>query len=197
MNRFDIINLLIFKHKYDRYLEIGVEGGENFNAVRCAIKHGVDPFSVNATFRIPSDEFFNMLSYRIRYDLVFVDGMHTADQAGRDIYNALEHLNPGGTIVVHDCNPPTEWHQRSFEEFLKHPNAWNGDVWKAIVELRATHPDLTVSVVDEDWGCGIIQRGQQETITLPKEELTYAMLEANRKEWLNLITGEEFLRTYL
>ncbi len=61
MYRFDIINTLIKKFGYQRYLEIGVEDGEAFSQVYCAVKQGVDPYSANATFRIPLDEFFAMI----------------------------------------------------------------------------------------------------------------------------------------
>lgn len=69
MYRFDIINRLIQRYGYQRYLEIGVERGETFNNVQCAVKHGVDPFSDNATFRIPSNEFFAMIHDDVEYAL--------------------------------------------------------------------------------------------------------------------------------
>jgi|GEM_PF-7132737 hypothetical protein len=69
MYRFDIINALIKKYGYQHYLEIGVEAGETFTKVQCAVKHGVDPFSVNATFRISSDEFFARANGDIEYAL--------------------------------------------------------------------------------------------------------------------------------
>lgn len=200
MYRFDIINLLIQKYGYQRYLEIGVEGGEAFGNVKCALKHGVDPYSVNATHRIPSDEFFATINDDVEYDLIFVDGLHVEDQAQRDIENALEHLSDGGTIVVHDCDPPTEWHQRSYEEAqLNGCRQWNGTTWRAFVNLRATRPDLDMCVVDTDWGCGIIYESEegQDVIELPSYGLTYADFLINRKAWLNLISEEEFLQALI
>ena len=201
MNRYDIINLLIKKHGYDSYLEIGVEGGESFDRVNCKTKHGVDPNSDKATFKVESNTFFNMLADAVEYDIVFIDGLHVAEQAKLDIKNALRHLDYQGAIVVHDCNPPTAWHQRSYEEFLKHPYQWNGDVWKAVVEIRRSLDNINVDVVDTDWGCAVITYNDMENTDLlvapPMEDLTYEMLEANRKEWLNLITPSEFLEKYI
>jgi hypothetical protein len=199
LNRYDIINLLIRKNNYKSYLEIGVEGGINFDAIQCPVKHGVDPFSDKATFKIPSDEFFGMIHDFVEYDLIFVDGLHVADQAFRDISSALAHLSENGTVVVHDCNPPTEWHQRSYEEFIKEPAAWNGDVWKAIVKVRGIYSYTEVKVVDTDWGCGILRATdeKQKTLDVKEEDMTYSNFEANRKEWLNLITPEEFLECCL
>jgi len=196
MYRFDIINALIKRYGYQRYLEIGVEGGEAFSNVQCALKHGVDPFSVNATFRIPSDDFFDMINEDVEYDIVFVDGLHVEDQAQRDIENSLLHLSEGGVIVVHDCNPPTEWHQRSYEEFLQHYSPWNGTTWRGFVNLRASRPDIEMCVIDTDWGCGIVtQNGEgQDVIDLP-DNYTYTDFQAHRKEWLNLISVDEFLQT--
>lgn len=197
MYRFDIINALIRRYDYQRYLEIGVEGGEAFSSVQCAVKHGVDPYSVNATFRIPSDEFFAMIHEELEYDIIFVDGLHVEDQAQRDIENSLLHLSEGGVIVVHDCNPPTEWHQRSYEEAqLNGCRQWNGTTWRGFVNLRACRPDLEMTVIDADWGCGIVRQGGdgQDVIDLP-ENYTYADFEAHRNEWLNIISVEEFIQT--
>ena len=107
--RFDIINFLIQRIGATRYLEIGVEDGDSINAVKCQKKHGVDPASRNATHKLESDEFFEMLAPHVKYDIVFVDGLHVADQAERDIVNAINHLSLGGFIIVHDCNPKLEW----------------------------------------------------------------------------------------
>jgi hypothetical protein len=198
--RFDLINYLIEKCGYKRYLEIGVEDGDCVGSVKCEVIHGVDPASRNATFQVESDEFFNLIRDSVKYDLVFVDGLHTADQAKRDIDNALRHLNDGGCVVVHDCSPPSEWHQRSHEEAkLNGCRQWNGDVWKAVVALRSGSAELEISVVDTDWGCGIIRRGRQEVLDLGgrgMEALTYRELAENRAEWLNLISVADFIEKY-
>jgi len=191
--RFDIINLLIQRHGYQRYLEIGVEDGDAARAVRCALKHGVDPASAHATHQVPSDEFFASLGGDVTYDCIFVDGMHEEEQALRDIDNSLSHLSDNGVIVVHDCNPPTAWHQRDYEAAKSNGcRQWNGTTWRAWVRLRATRPDLSMLMVDTDWGCGIIRRGSQNCIQLP-EPFTYADLEQHRAEWLNAMSPSEFM----
>ena len=199
MYRFQIINTLIQKYNYQRYLEIGVEGGDAFNQVQCVLKHGVDPYSINATFRIPSDEFFDMIHDEVEYDIIFVDGLHIEEQAQRDIENSLLHLSEGGVIVVHDCNPPNAWYQRSYEEAqLNGCREWNGTTWRGFVNLRATRPDLEMCVVDTDWGCGIVRQDGvgQDLIELP-EHYTYEDFEQHRLDWLNLISVEEFLQSWL
>ena len=40
---------------------------------------------------------------------------------------------------------------------------WSGDVWKAIVYLRSTRPDLRVAVLKCDLGVGIVRKGSPES----------------------------------
>lgn len=47
-------------------------------------------------------------------------------------------------------------------------------------------------VVDTDYGCGIIQRGKQKLLEIDVP-MTYDSLSKNRKEWLNLISVQEWL----
>lgn len=205
MSRTDIINHFIKKYNYKSYLEIGVQAGYNITAVACDKIHGVDPDKKSAAnFKITSDEFFAMIRPEVKYDIIFIDGLHLEDQVMKDIENSLNHLSVGGTIVMHDCNPPTEWHQRSYEEFLRWPYVWNGTTWRAFVRYRATRPDLIMYCVDTDWGCGIIRLGngskephvqQQETISLP-EPFTYQQLTEFRESWLNMITTGQFKALY-
>ena len=59
MNRTNIINKLVKKYDYKRYLEIGVKPGTNFRQVSCEHKIGVDPDQkACATNKVTSDDFF-------------------------------------------------------------------------------------------------------------------------------------------
>lgn len=197
MKRFDLINTLISRYGYKSYLEIGVRDGINFAQVRASIKRGVDP-EWPATYQKTSDEFFS--EDVSKYDLIFIDGLHLAEQVERDISNALTHLSDGGTIVVHDCNPQTEDAQSNDYDGAK---IWNGTVWKAWAKLRTTTCGLLMRVVDTDEGCGVIQRGFAKHLNLPSSEpprtrfvdMDYSYLERNRKELLNLVSVDTFLRS--
>ena len=50
--------------------------------------------------------------------------------------------------------------------------------------------DLKMFVVDADEGCGVIFRGTQEPFK-PKI-ISFDLFKENRKEWLNLISEEDF-----
>lgn len=198
-SRTELLNHLVTARGYRRYLEIGVRNPrENFNHVRAAEKAGVDPAPQRPISHVmTSDEFF--ARHRSEpgaqpYDLIFIDGLHLADQVERDILNGLAALSADGTIVLHDCNPLTADAQTDDYDGKKH---WNGTVWKAVVKLRATRPDLAMWVVDIDEGCGVVRRGTQVTFAAPTvdyTELDYAFLERHRREALNLVDVDTFLR---
>jgi hypothetical protein len=191
MLRTDIINAFIDKYKYKSYLEIGLNDGLNFRQINCDDKNGVDPAPAAmgepvTEFKMTSDDFFK--DNKKKYDIIFVDGLHHSDAVYRDIKNSLKYLNEGGTIVCHDMSPINELHQRVPRE----SQIWNGDCWKAWVQLRAESNDLEMYVVDTDWGCGVIRKGKQTKLEL-REEVTFENLVINRKKWLNLISIKEFL----
>lgn len=188
LSRTSILNTLVERYGYTSYLEIG-QGFRrvNFDWIQCLIKIGVDPDrSLKAAYQMTSDEFFRINNDT--FDLIFIDGLHHAEQVERDILNALEVLNENGTILVHDCNPIT----REMQIVPRSQGLWTGDVWKAWVRLRATRPSLKMYVIDADEGCGLIRRGRQDTIRLP-ESLSYELLDKHRKKWLNLIDGNAFI----
>jgi len=197
--RTDLINHLIASRRYTRYLEIGVRNpSQNFNKVRVAEKDGVDPNPRKPiSHRMTSDEFFAQQAAAPGlprpYDLIFIDGLHLADQVERDVLNGLANLSPEGMVLLHDCNPMTEDAQTDDYDGKK---AWNGTVWKAWVKLRATRPDLSMWVVDIDEGCGVIVRGEQRCYPAPTvdySQLTYGFLQQHRREALNLVSVDEFL----
>lgn len=188
--RIELINSLIKKFNYETYLEIGIRGGVTFRAVNCKYKTGVDPRG-NPTFKMTSDEFFKLNLERSTFDIIFIDGFHTAEQVLKDFQNSLLYLNENGTIVLHDCNPHAEYLQLDIDD-PKRQVAWCGTVWKAIAELRHIRGDLSIFVVDIDHGLGVIRRGRQELYfdkDFP-ESLNWQYLVNHRKELLNLISVE-------
>lgn len=182
MTRIELINRLIKKYGYKSYLEIGVntpaQPGYSHDSIKVETKHGVDP-NVDTTFRMTSDEFF--AQNKNTYDIIFIDGDHIYEQAYRDIRNALDCLNPGGTVVVHDCNPQLEITQRR----VRASDAWHGDVWKAIVAIRL-EPNVEVFTVDTDEGCAIIRKAKVEP---------FDFLKNNRKQLLNLISVRQWKKS--
>jgi hypothetical protein len=185
--RHELINHLIKRHGYNDYLEIGVrKASDNFDKIKAKNKIGVDPDpNSEADTKLTSDNFFALNNKT--FDIIYIDGLHESKQVYKDIKNALEVLNEDGTIVCHDMNPPSKAHQ----EVPRKQAKWNGDCWKAWVQLRSERSDLNMKVVNIDWGCGIIQKGKQKTLDIKDAQLIYKNLEKNRKEWLNLVNPED------
>jgi hypothetical protein len=74
-----------------------------------------------------------------------------------------------------------------------------GFAWKVITKLRCEREDLEISVVDCDWGVGIIRRGKQELFKMVEDEkeiYKYETFIKYRKYMLNLISAEKFLELY-
>jgi|688.fasta_scaffold19529_5 tetratricopeptide (TPR) repeat protein len=190
MNKSELINFIIKKINAKKYLEIGVYEGDNFKNIVCENKVGVDPdINSKATVYQTSDNFFK--ENKEKHDIILIDGLHHADQVYRDIINSLSCLNENGYIICHDMNPEKEEHQT----IPYRGGIWNGDCWKAFVNLRQTRDDLEMYVIDTDYGCGIIKKGSQEL--LPGNfDLTWDNFVKNRSEWLNLISVDRFLSKF-
>jgi len=75
---------------------------------------------------------------------------------------------------------------------------WNGDVWRSIAKLRCSVPYLKVSVIDIDFGVGVIKFGPQDLYDKANLEtcLDYEYFDKNREELLNIISAEDFFSTY-
>jgi hypothetical protein len=191
MNRVTVINDLIKKHQYTSYLEIGVHyKSVCFNKIYCENKVSVDPGKRDQyDFNMTSDEFFNI--NKSTFDIIFVDGLHTADQCYKDILNSLDILNNNGTIVIHDTNPPTEFHatdkQYTKEQNIVAGNAWNGSVWKSIFMLRKTRSDIIMFTYPFDWGVTIIQKGSSLLLDVENDFFSFNIFDKHREKILNII----------
>jgi len=189
-----------------RYLEIGVHTGVVFLHVRAASKVGVDPEPRVPTWkralhpntllhgrivRAPSDAYFAALDPAERFDVVFVDGDHSLAQARRDIDSALAHLADGGTVLVHDCDPPSAA-AASPDPADAGGGPWCGEAWKAVAELRATRRDLTIGVIATDCGVGVVERRPSALSGVDPasiEAMGFADLAADRQRLLGIIAA--------
>ena len=196
VRRWHIINRLIRHLGYSNYLEIGVRDPRDyFRHVIAPHKDGVDPDPLRpCRFRMTSDSFFDNIQpgRNFFYDVVLIDGLHLDEQVIRDVENSLKWLAPGGTIVLHDCNPLT---QAAQIEQYRDNTLWNGTVWKAWAKLRASRTDLFMLTVDADHGVGVIQRGKQKVFGIGSNQvLDFDFLDRNHSELLHLVSPVEFFK---
>ena len=197
MNRFTLLQELIDVQGYQNFLEIGTHKGKTFLPLVCKNKTAVDPnFKIsipfiikwlynnpsnlnNRYFSMTSDVFFQKKSKHLKEnaipDLIFIDGLHTFEASLKDVLNSLKYLNPKGTIVLHDCFPPTKASATpaaSLKEASKMnipdwEGSWCGDVWKTIVYLRELYKnELEVFVINTDLGLGVIRNKSLKTLDL-------------------------------
>ena len=189
--RWDLIEYLINKYKYSDYLEIGCDQDQLFSRINIENKIGVDPVS-GGNVRKNSDDFF--LENKVKFDLVFIDGLHIYEQVKKDIINSLKCLNENGIILVHDCMPDS----LSKQAVPRYKMKWNGDVWKAIVDLRQRE-DLDIFTCEIDQGIGIITKRKNSSIlklNKPAKNLKFKDYYYNYKEYLRIIKLTDFKKLF-
>lgn len=153
--RTELLNWLADTFDLKYYLEIGVQNRVNFDQIRVENKIGVDPDLPNSSdiFGLTSDRFFEELNTigNHRFDLVFIDGLHHADQVKKDFENAMNHLSDRGFIVFHDALPAEEIHAKVPRE----SKVWNGDVYRFIFQLN-NYDGINFLTADFDHGCTVV-----------------------------------------
>lgn len=215
MTRVEVINKIIEVKGYSSYLEIGVDNPENcFNKIVCENKTGVDPYLHEALphewteqtkyeyisnvegklIAKESDEFFEKLPKRTKYDFVFIDGLHLKEQVLRDVANAEKHLKKGGFIMLHDCLPKKEEMQTTNPAPFA---TWTGTVWEAFATLRTTREDLQLLTINTDFGLGcVIPDGKNELWVdkqFPKIDWSWEYFTVHKNELMKVTEVAKFL----
>ena len=188
-SRFDIINKIIKKKKFESYLEIGCQSDVNFSKIITKNKIGVDPQS-GGTHRMTSDDFFKQ--NKSTFDLIFIDGLHVYEQVLKDIENSLKVLNDNGVILIHDCLPAKIWHHTIPQTH----SSWNGDVWKSIVKSR-TRIDIDTYTIEADQGLGLILKRKNKDLLVDKIEnfknLKFKDYYIHHKKFMRIIDENDVL----
>lgn len=148
------------------YLEIGVDGGGSLNTVLCEgvpsrivlcdlwdpeycghgdtkpyVQHILDYFGAFAEFR-DGDSKVTVPRLTGLFDLVLVDGDHSAEGATADLKNVWPLLRPGGILVMDDIrHPDYPWLDGVFENCLQQWSAeWiyeeHGECNTALINKR-------------------------------------------------------------
>ena len=151
-NRHAFINKAISKFENCKYLEIGVSNNDVFNSIPLSMenKFGVDPVS-GGNYRMTSDDFFKKYS-NLKFDVIFIDGLHEYDQCKKDCINSMKQLNHDGIIFFHDFLP------RSFfeEKVPRKQKSWSGDIWKVAIELSKSK-NIDFKIINIDMGIGMLK----------------------------------------
>jgi hypothetical protein len=149
------------------YLEIGVNEGHTFlNAKGFEVKHGVDPeFRLDVPahasdsvvfFEMTSDDFFtHSADPNQKYDIVFLDGLHTFEQTFRDFCSSQAHSHDGTIWLVDDVHPSDIFSAhpdqaeayRSRERHGLEGVQWHGDVFKVVFAIHDFFPNLSYRTI--------------------------------------------------
>lgn len=154
------VNRFLSTFENSQYLEVGVSTGRTFFDVVADRKVAVDPrfkFDVKKHEKegvefhsITSDAYFDALPIGNKFDVVFLDGLHTFEQTYRDLLNTLVHTHDGSVILIDDTVPSDVYsampdHVRS-RQFRQRDgstrNGWHGDTYKVVFAIHDFAPSL-------------------------------------------------------
>ncbi len=155
-NHTQLLQSLLDKYGLKSYLEIGVQNpANNFDKIKCDDKVGCDPAfnQPGVIYPITSDEFFSNQCGLTKFDLVFIDGLHHADQVKRDFENSLRCLSDNGFIVIHDVLPENE----EGTKVPRETKVWWGDVYKWAMQINK-YGGIDFKTFNIDNGCMVISK---------------------------------------
>ena len=181
MQRHEVNQRLLDRYADPAYLEIGVDEGATFHAIRAARKVAVDPrfsFDVAAAqadpanaacsyHEVTSDAYFlNVKKPADLFDVIFIDGLHTFDQTLKDLLNAVACIKPDGVIVVDDVIPNTyaaslpdlDLSRRFWAAVGNHDGSWMGDVFRLVFFVHHYMPFFRYATVLENHGQMVMWR---------------------------------------
>ncbi|MFI3155438.1 MAG: class I SAM-dependent methyltransferase [Methylococcaceae bacterium] len=159
------VNILGKSLNAETYLEIGVLNGDSLFSVDIKNRTGVDPHFAFDKSKVSdpninlaeetSDRFFSMLPHSTKYDIVFIDGLHTFEQTYRDFCNSLLHSNRRTVFIIDDVRPNDvystlpNWEKacQMRREHNSYDGSWHGDVFKVIFALHDFHPALNYRTI--------------------------------------------------
>lgn len=165
-NHTELLNAIIEKYNLKSYIELGVQTPEqNFYKINVPLRLGVDPClpdlpSPQARYNLisdTSDSFFDKLSsiwldrWPQKYDLIFIDGLHHADQVKRDFENSLRCLSDNGFILIHDTLPDEE----QYTTVPRETRRWYGNVFAWAMTLNQ-YDGIGFVTFNIDCGCTLV-----------------------------------------
>lgn len=185
ITRPEAVQRLLSLYDRPRYLEIGVCKGATFHNVSAYEKVAVDPkfqFDVddaratapNATYHeVPSDEYFGSIADPDeKFDVIFLDGLHTSEQTLRDFMSAILLLRNNGVILIDDVRPPTYLasipNRSNFfkvRRFVKsRDQRWMGDVYRLVYFIQTFAQQFTYAIITDNHGQAVVWRKRREAV---------------------------------
>lgn len=147
------------------YLEIGIAGGSTFLNVNADYKVAVDPVIRFDTSSLQSElvRFHEMTSDRYfsdvaeeKFDVIFIDGLHTHQQAFRDFCASFACSHDNTVWLIDDILPSdiySSWPNQAEAVAVRKKDtgresyAWHGDVFRVLFLIRDFFPGLSYSTI--------------------------------------------------
>lgn len=203
--RGSFIRNIIHHRKCKDYLEIGLS--ENplapYRMIRMENKTSIDMNpKTNPDFCMSSDNFFEDLHNEKthfakdhKWDAIFIDGDHFAEQVYKDLCNAFEHLSDDGVIFLHDSLP---WHYyMTIESKIDNRGATCQDAWKVIEYCLKEREDMHVCTIEENGGgLGLVIKANSPRPMLPMDYnrfYQYGVYEREKFKFMNTIPEDKVL----
>lgn len=133
------------------------------------------------------DEILVRLGDQPKYDVALCDPHHSYANSLGDLSAAWKLLEPGGTLVVHDCSPAT----RELASIVQADSWWCGRTFEAFLDFvyQMGAPYFTV---DADYGVGVVHKTADEgSVGHPFAPLLAAMSDTARKIWAGTSPDED------
>jgi len=160
--RYERLNALAKIISAATYLEIGVAKGETFSKVDIPFKIGVDPkfqFNINdytnqhtLFHNVKSDIFFSRFASKYsKFDLIYLDGLHTFEQTFRDFCSSLRYSHAKTIWLIDDTYPSSwlaSWPNHTASQlvrrlFFSRDRRWMGDVFKVVLAIHDFFPQYS------------------------------------------------------
>lgn len=147
------------------YLEIGVWKGDTFINVVTEKKFAVEPsfqfdlqqYKDNENlhfFKMTSDDFFKLLdkgTQKIKFDIIFIDGLHTFKQSLTDFQNSLHYSHDDTVWILDDTIPYSPYTALSDQKLSERIHSlqglkgrpWHGDVYKTLFYIHDNFMDFS------------------------------------------------------
>ena len=185
IRRHEVLQGLLALFDDPSYLEVGVAKGVTFHNIQAASKVAVDPgfrFDVEASrvqqpeavyHQVTSDEFFGeIVDPTTRFDVIYLDGLHTFEQTLRDFTNALCFLSPQGVIVVDDIYPssyvaslPDSRESRALRLALGvESREWMGDVYRLAFFIETFCQQYEFRTISDNHGQLVVWRQRRASV---------------------------------
>lgn len=208
LSRFEVVQSFLDLFERPAFLEIAAFQSDTFDRVAAHIKVLIDESSVyEATNRIensrkisvfpfPSAHYFYAISdEQNKFDVIYIDGLHTFEQSLRDLLNSIARLNPNGVIIIDDIIPNSYvaslpdlalvnrlWTQMGMQDV-----SWMGDVFKLVFLIQSSFQQYSYATVQETRGQLVLWPGRR-----PASELVDRKIRRiSRLEYSDVIEHEK------